>query len=81
MAYKFQPWELDKDGVPFSKKAGVFLEKDGVVKSFKIQEDVDAAWASGWHDPGKPETADVPLQAKPVEEKPKKRSRRRKKAK
>ncbi len=81
MSYKFQPWELDTDGVPHCKKAGVFLEKDGVLKSFLIQEEVDAAWANGWHNPGKPETADVPPQGKPAEEKPKKRSRKRKKAK
>ncbi|KKL11992.1 hypothetical protein LCGC14_2540200, partial [marine sediment metagenome] len=46
-------------GIPFSKGPRVNLEKDGVKKKFVTQETVDAAWADGWHEPGRPETADA----------------------
>lgn len=46
-------------GVPHCKLAPVTLEKNGELKKFRTQEEVDLAWGSGWHERGKPETADV----------------------
>lgn len=60
MAYEWKPNECDpKDGIPYVKKASVVLEKDGKRETFTTQEAVTAAWADGWHDTGRPETADV----------------------
>lgn len=60
MAYEWQPHECDLiTGIPFSKAHMARLEKDGVRKKFRTQEEVDWAWANGWYEPGRPETADV----------------------
>ena len=67
MAYEWQMRECNPDvkregyphGLPYSKIANVTLEKDGELKTFLTQEATDAAWADGWHEPGRPETADV----------------------
>ena len=57
--YEWKHWEIDyEDDIPFVKKAGVSLEKNGKIKDFLTQEAVDEAWKKGWHNPGKPETAD-----------------------
>ena len=61
MAYEWKKNEVDRfTGIPFSKGPRVNLEKDGVKKKFVTQETVDEAWADGWHEPGRPETADDP---------------------
>ena len=73
MAYKWQPRECDPaDGIPYVKKAPVVLEKDGVQKTFTTQAAVDAAWVDGWHDTGRPETADV--QEAPTAKEPEKKA-------
>ena len=59
MAYEWQKHECYDNGVPFSKGHMARLEKDGVTYKFKTQEAVDQAWADGWYEPGRPETADV----------------------
>ena len=61
MPYKWKPNECNEDGIPYSKLANVTLEKDGELKTFLTQEEVGAAWADGWHEPGRPETANVSL--------------------
>lgn len=62
--YKWKHHELGTDGIPHVKKAPVTLERAGDKKKFRTQEEVDAAWAAGWHDTGRPETADVPYETK-----------------
>ena len=62
--YEWKPWEVDVNGVPFVKGSAVVLDRidtNGVEerKRFSGQEAVDEAWANGWHDTGRPETADV----------------------
>lgn len=76
MAYEWQKREVDAiTGIPYAKGPRVNLEKDGVKKRFTCQEDVDAAWADGWHIPGRPETADIQPEpnVEPKTESPKKR--------
>lgn len=77
MTYKWRKNECDVDGIPFVKKASVVLEKDGVQETFVTQEEVDQAWADGWHDTGRPETADSAIDEPPKEEKEEKRGRGR----
>ena len=62
--YPWGPTEVNSEGVPFVKDRIVVLDRineKGEVerKRFSGQEAVDAAWAKGWHDTGRPETADV----------------------
>ena len=58
MAYEWGHKECNADGIPFSKDRAARLEKDGVTRKFKTQEELDWAWANGWYEPGRPETAD-----------------------
>ena len=58
MSYEWKLNECDANGIPYVKKAPVVLEKDGVKHTFTTQEEVDAAWDDGWHDTGRPETAE-----------------------
>lgn len=58
MAYEWQPRECNAQGIPYSKLANVCLERNGELETFLTQEGVDQAWADGWHEPGRPETAD-----------------------
>ena len=67
MAYQWQPRECNAQGIPYSKLAGVYLEKevDSVVVATRdclTQEETDAAWADGFHEPHRPETRDVPAE-------------------
>lgn len=90
MAYEWKTNELDPmTGLPFSKGPNVVLEKDGQTKKFKTQEEVDAAWADGWHEPDRPETADTAIdppekkvkqKKPPAKRKPKKKATPKKKA-
>ncbi len=62
--YEWKPWEVDVNGVPFVKGSAVVLDRidtNGVEerKRFSGQDAVDEAWATGWHDTNRPETADV----------------------
>ena len=65
--YKWEPQELDNAGVPCVKGRIVVLDCGGERKRFSGQDAVDEAWATGWHDFDRPETADVVW----VDEKPK----------
>lgn len=65
--YVWKRNEKGPDGVPYVKKAPVVLQKGKVTKDFLTQEDVNVAWATGWHDTKRPETADVVPEA-PKEE-------------
>lgn len=66
MAYEWPREQCNGEGIPYSKLAIVTLERDGELKKFRTQEEVDAAWVDGWHEPGKPETADVPRETRPA---------------
>jgi hypothetical protein len=57
--YEWKVQELDNLGVPFVKGRIVRLERNGIQRRFTGQEAVDGAWARGWHDTGRPETADM----------------------
>lgn len=62
--YEWKPWEVDHDGIPFVKGSAVVLDRInehgvGERERFSGQDAVDEAWATGWHDTGRPETADV----------------------
>jgi hypothetical protein len=65
MAYKWPKGLCNGRGIPFEKLPNVYLEKtdsDGAViasGTFATQAEVDAAWADGYHSPGKPETRDI----------------------
>jgi len=56
-AYEWLPHECNRDGIPHVQIAPVTLEKDKERQKFYTQEDVDMAWANGWHDDNRPETA------------------------
>ena len=60
MPYEWSKLECDQNGRPFVKGPRVVLEKDGVKKRFTTQETVTQAWSEGWHDVGRPETAEEP---------------------
>ena len=70
MPYEWQKHECYDNGVPFSKGHMARLEKDGVTHKFKTQEEVNQAWADGWYEPGRPETADVSNETPKTEELP-----------
>ncbi len=57
--YEWKVQELDNLGVPFVKGHIVRLERNGIQRRFTGQEAVDGAWERGWHDTGRPETADM----------------------
>lgn len=63
MAYEWQRQECNADGIPFSKDRAARLEKDGVTRKFRTQEELNWAWANGWYEPGRPETADAVIEA------------------
>lgn len=61
MGYVWQPRECDPvTGIPYSKLRAARLEKGEMNRKFKNQKELDWAWANGWHEPGRPETADDP---------------------
>ena len=57
--YKWKPNECDEYNIPYVKKAPVVLEKSGRTQDFLTQTEVDEAWETGWHDTGRPQTADM----------------------
>lgn len=59
--YVWKVNECNAQGVPFVKLANVVLERNGETKHFATQAEVDEAWANGYHDIGKPETAEDPV--------------------
>ena len=49
--------QCNREGIPFCKLAGTWLQKGDEKKVFMTQDEVDQAWEDGWHAVNRPETA------------------------
>ena len=61
--YQWKDHECNSEGIPFSKDRAARLEiEPGKTKKFRTQKELDRAWATGWYEPGRPETVDIDIE-------------------